>query len=604
MPTTVAEYLADALVARDISQVFSVVGGGAMYLNDALGHHPGLRVLYNHHEQASAIAAEAYARVSNRIAAVCVTSGPGGTNALTGCLCGYMGSIPMLIISGQVRRPYTVRHTGLPLRTIGEQEFDIVQVAEGMTKYCVMIDDPQTIRYHLEKALYLATYGRPGPVWLDIPLDVQNAVIEPANLSGYTPVPADASLPPAQIDPTILAQVIRRIKAAIRPVLFCGLGIRLSGAYDRFLALVDALNIPVVTGMSTVDYLPNDHPLYAGRSGATGDRAGNFAVQTCDLLLSIGSRLSLKQTGYATESWAPKAYKIVNDIDKAELQKEHLRIDLPIWANAATLVDAVLASSAAVALRPEVASWRNQCRKWRERYPVVTPDSFANASDGLNAYAVISTLAKYLPQHGIVVTSAGTTRVMAAQAFAFKPYQRMISNPPTAPMGYCLPGGIGALTASGDVTVAVLTSEGGLQMNLQELQTIAHHRMPLKLFIVNNGGYHALRLTQRRFFGDSPFVGIGSDSGDLSFPRLELIARAYGFPYQATSTLNTLDSVVRDAFAQNGAVMTEFICSPTQQIEPKASSRHDSNGNIVSAPLDDMAPFLDRDELAAAVNGL
>jgi acetolactate synthase-1/2/3 large subunit len=575
------------------------VGGGAMYLNHALGRHPGLRVSYNHHEQACAIAAEAYARLCNRIAAVCVTSGPGGTNALTGVLCGYMGSIPMLIVSGQVRIPFTVHGSGLRVRTLGEQEFDIVRVAKPMTKYCVMVEEPADVRYHLEKAIYLAHAGRPGPVWLDLPLDVQNAVIESDELEGYVPVPADADLPSDVIDEVIWDAILEKLNRAKRPVVFCGLGIRLAGAYEDFLHLIELLNIPVVTGMSTVDYLPNDHRLYAGRSGSTGDRAGNFAVQNADVLLSIGSRLSLKQTGYNTKTWAAKAFKIMVDVDRGELEKPYLGIDLPVWSNAGVFIKTLIQLAERVHLQPELEAWRERCRGWVQRYPVVLPKHYQTDDGKANVYAFYNELSAVMREGDILVATSGSSRVVGRQALSLKKSQRFIVNHPTSPMGYCLPAAFGACLANRSQPTFLCTGEGGIQMNLQELQTIRHHNLPIRIMVINNDGYHSIRMTQRAFFPGQGHVGIGKDSGDLSFPSLKMIAEAYGIPYLCCPSNAQLRPTLVLIYEHKGPVICEVICTTRQGVEPKASSRRNDQGALVSAPLEDMSPFLGREELMA-----
>jgi len=595
----VSEYIADFLASHGITQVFSVVGGGAMYLNDALGHHPGLSVLYNHHEQASAIAAEAYARLTNRIAAVCVTSGPGGTNAITGCLCGYMGSIPMLILSGQVRYPFTVRASGLPLRTVGEQEFDICRVVEPMTKYCEMVTDASQIRMCLEKALFLATHGRPGPCWLDLPLDVQNARIEPSTLLAFNPLSCAEEMPPP-VQPQLVEQILERVSRAQRPVLYVGMGVRLAGAFGDFEELAGRLGIPVVTGMSSVDFMPNDHPLYAGRAGATGDRAGNFAVQNSDLILAIGNRLSLKHTGYNLESWARAAFRIVCDIDRYELQRPSLRIDLPIWADAGELIRKL---NQALQLAPLVGnshqSWIDQCHKWVQRYPVVTEQYYRSIDGKANIYAFYDQLSKYLDEGDVVVTTAGTARVAGAQALRFKRHQRFIVNLTAAPMGYCLPAVIGICQALPNKPVTLVAADGGLQMNIQELQTIKHHRLPVRIIVINNDGYHSIRQTQSNFFSHHSRVGIGEESGDISFPELQQIAAAYDLPYLRCETNEALSNVLQELMALDGPVICEVVVTTSQATEPKSSSKRLDDGRMVSAPLEDMAPFLPREELEA-----
>jgi len=593
----VSEYIAGFLVDHGITQVFSVVGGGSMYLNDALGHHPGLSVLYNHHEQASAIAAEAYARLTNRIAAVCVTSGPGGTNAITGCLCGYMGSIPMLILSGQVRYPFTVRASGLPLRTVGEQEFDICRVVEPMTKYCEMVTDANQIRVHLEKALFLASHGRPGPCWLDLPLDVQNARIDPSELPAFDPLSCSDEIPPP-VQPQLVQQILERVSGAERPVLYVGMGVRLAGAFRDFEELVDRLGIPVVTGMSSVDCMPNDHPLYAGRAGATGDRAGNFAVQNSDLILAIGNRLSLKHTGYNLESWARAAFRIVCDIDRYELQRPNLRIDLPIWGDAGDLIRKLNQTIQLASPKGgEHQHWIERCSQWVQRYPVVTNKHYQSDEGKANIYAFYDQLSNYLDEGDVVVTTSGMSRVVGRQALILKQDQRFIVNHATSPMGYCVPASIGSCIGNEKERVFLVTGEGGLQMNLQELQTIKHHNLPIRIIVINNDGYHSIRQTQNNFFSHHSRVGIGEESGDLSFPELQRIAAAYDLPYLRCETNEALSSVLQELMAMNGPVICEVVVTTSQATEPKSSSKRLDDGRMVSAPLEDMAPFLPREEL-------
>ena len=327
MGKKVSDYIADYIAERGIRDVFTVTGGGAMHMNDSFGHHPVLKCTYHHHEQAAAMAAEAYARVDNQMAAVCVTSGPGAVNALTGVLCAWTDSIPMIVFSGQVRYDTTVRSSGLKLRTMGVQEYDITLSAAPMTKYAVMVERAEDIRYHLERALYLALHGRRGPVWLDVPLNVQGAVIEPEKLRRYDPG-EDADEIPEKISWETAARVLDRIMGSSRPVVFVGNGVRLSRGYASFRRLADLLGVPLVTGMSSVDAVETDHSLYVGRNGGTGDRAGNFAIQNCDLLLSLGSRQSFLQTGFYYQTWAREAYTILNDIDGEELKKPSLHVEI------------------------------------------------------------------------------------------------------------------------------------------------------------------------------------------------------------------------------------------------------------------------------------
>lgn len=608
MKQKVSNYIADYLAVYGIKDIFTVTGGGAMHLNDAFGHHPKLHCTYNHHEQASAMAAEAYARLDNRIAAVCVTSGPGAANAITGVLGGWMDSIPMLVISGQVRYATTVRSSGLKLRSMGVQEYDITPSVMPMTKYAVMITEPYDIRYHLERALYLASHGRPGPVWLDIPLDVQGAVVETEELRAYS-ADEDQDQLIWPIPSEIAGDILDRIETAKRPVLFPGNGVRLAGAIERFRELVRILGVPVVTGMSSVDAIESGDPLYVGRSGGTGSRPGNFAVQNSDVLLSIGSRQSFVQTGFQYESWAREAYTIVNDIDGEELKKPSLHVSLPVQGDAGDLIDKLLAEAKArgysekstVFSQQEGGNcgklWTDQCRLWKERYPVVLPEHYRTMETGCtNIYAFYGELSKVLPENRNLVVSVGTSRVAGSQAMYIKRGQRFITNPNTASMGFDLPAAIGVCVASGGKDVICVTGEGSLQMNLQELQTIMQNRFPVKLFVINNQGYHSIRQTQMGYFGE-PLVGVGPQSGDLSFPDLERLSDAYGFKYFECRQTEKLQEVISGVLEQPGAVICQIFVTKYQKTEPKTASKRLEDGTMFSAPLEDMYPFLSREEL-------
>lgn len=595
MKQRVSDFIADFLVDNGINNMFEVVGGGAMHLDDAFGHKEGLNVTYHHHEQAAAIAAEAYARLNNEMAGVCVTSGPGATNAITGCLCAYMGSIPMIVFSGQVRYPLTVRAQGLDLRTNGEQEYDICKSVKGMTKYCEMISDPYNIRYVLEKALFLAKAGRPGPVWIDVPLDVQSATIEIDDLKSFNYKDEGYDFKP-KFDKKVIADVIDKIKKAERPVLYCGMGVRLSDGYEKFMELVELLGIPVTTGMTTVDCIPNDHPLYAGRPGATGDRAGNFAVQNSDLFLSIGSRLSYKQTGYNTDTWARAAYKIMVDIDPEELKREYLNIDLPICADAYEFICAMLEQLKENPVQKKT-EWIEQCRKWVKDYPVVTPDKYEISDNRGSIYVFYKKLSEMLPDGSIYVTTSGNSRVVCRQAAIIKKNQRVITNHSTSPMGYCLPASIGTCIANDRKPVFLITGEGGFQMNIQELQTIKQNKLPIHIFVINNEGYHSIRMTQNNFFKNRTHVGIGEESGDLSFPDIHKIAKAYEFPYFESKNLQDLELALKGVLECDTYCICQIFVSKTQVTSPKASSKKMPDGSFKSAPLEDMAPFLPEDEL-------
>lgn len=586
MKQRVSDYIADFLVNNGITDVFTVTGGGAMYLNDSFGHHSGLCCTYNHHEQASAMAAEAYARIDNRIAAVCVTTGPGATNAITGVVGGWMDSIPMLVFSGQARYATTIHASGLKLRTRGIQEFDIIGSVSNMTKYCELVDDPMRIRFVLEKALFYAVEGRPGPCWLDIPLDVQGAVVETDELVGF-----DRPDQTDYVPDSVISAVLDRIRASSRPVLFVGNGVRLAGAHEKLLELAGKLNIPVVTGMSSVDAIASDHPLYVGRSGSTGDRAGNFAVQNSDLFFSIGSRLSFIQTGFNYESWARESYKIVNDIDDQELEKDSINADMKICCDCSVLIGMLL--SALTEPLEEKHDWTKRCREWKKKYPVVLEKHRMDPKP--NIYVFYDELTHRLGSDDRLVISVGTARVCGSQAAFITEGMRVIINPSTAAMGYCLPAAIGVCVASGRKKTYLATGEGSFQMNIQELQTIVQNKLPIAIFILNNQGYHSIRMTQKSYFGE-PLVGVGEESGDLSFPDAGRIATAYGLDFCRCEKKEELSAAIDWVMQKDSACICEIMLSADQIVEPKAASKRTDDGKMVSRPLEDMAPFLPREE--------
>lgn len=853
MKIKLANYISETLVANGITQNFSVTGGGAMHLNDAFGHQKGMHTLYQHHEQACAMAAESYARIYNRPALVCVTSGPGGTNAITGVLGAWLDSIPMLIISGQVRYDNTARwaeeQNGTRLRAMGDQEFDITKSIDCMTKYSEMLTDPYRVRYALEKCIYLSQTGRPGPCWLDIPVDIQGKYIETDELIGFDPVdyaaggdgwatspdattrsdayprcrnafarspyeanavdhttvtdaaagtpaasgsaaaptspatvateayaaahriPADADTSKREaavplVDPQQVQLILEKIRASRRPIFYTGNGIRIAGAESLFLEVAHRLNIPVVVGWNGPDIIPSDDPLYVGRPGGRGDRPGNLAVQNADLILSIGSRLNIRQVGYDFKSWARDAYVIVNDIDADELRKPSVHCDLAVHADARQLLQCllrelhvlghtpahplfqggegllrddalrvchtelarqdVLAENAvaqtltatvaeanaqaaqmsteadgqantqtpAEALSSDAAtvnkettlagprlSWLATCAFYRDNYPTILPEYLAPSDPTLspkdpasfaNVYALIKEVSDQAAPGQVTVVGNGSPCVAGGQAYRIKPGTRFISQDGVASMGYGLPAAIGAAVAvhasvdatpcggadaslpretadanAGDAQqdhdysalaadpsfhesaddrlaaelrdpywtgrdehypayekhdILVLTGDGSIQMNLQELQTIISHQLPIKIFVINNGGYHSIRQTQTNLFRGEPLVGIGVDSGmggvqDLSFPDMEKIAHAYGFPFIRAHHNEELHDAVAKTLATDGPAICEIMVTLTQQFLPKSAAKRLPDGSIISPPLEDLAPYLPDEEM-------
>ena len=641
MKIKVSNYIAGKLVEAGINQVFTVTGGGAMHLNDALGHQEGLHCLYQHHEQACAIAAEAYARIHNKIGALCVTTGPGGTNAITGVVGGWLDSIPMLVLSGQVRYDTTARWSGVGIRAMGDQEFDIVKSIDCMTKYSEMVIDPLRIRYCLEKAIYLSYSGRPGPTWLDIPLDVQGAYVDTDDLVGFDaadyeaggtgwaePSPAHAipedyagkgehrQVLPKPVSKELAREIIEKIRNAKRPVLYAGNGIRIAGAFDAFMEVADGLGIPAVVGWNANDCMYDDCPWYVGRPGNMGDRPGNLAVQNSDLVFSVGSRLSIRQVGYNYKTWAREAYVIMNDVDPEELKKPSVHVDMPIHADAKDLMETM-----AAVLREEYdkkpvfdggeglpgMTWSETCRMYREKYPTIRKEQLKpDPTREANVYAVVEALSSRLSEDQITVVGNGSACVVGGHAYIMKKGQRFLSNSAIASMGYDLPAAIGACMAAHDPEfegdgysqhdIILLTGEGSIQMNLQELQTIIHHKMPIKIFLINNGGYHSIRQTQRNFFGE-PLVGIGVDSHDLSFPDMGKLAPAYGYPYVAAYHNEELPDAVEKTLTMEGPAICELFVTTDQNFEPKSSAKRLPDGTLVSPPLEDLSPFLPDEEM-------
>lgn len=593
MRVKISDYIADFLVKHGITEIFTVVGGGAMHMNDSFGHHPEIKCIYNHHEQASAIAAEAYYRVDNKMAAVCVTSGPGAINALNGVAGAYMDSIPMLVLSGQVKSGLTVRHSGLQLRTLGNQEFDIVSALGNMTKYSEMVMDAKKIRYCLEKALYIAKYGRPGPCWLDIPLDIQGTYIDTEELEGYE-TETDANILHEDDLGNLTKEAAKRLAQAKRPIIYAGNGIRISKAVEIFKKLIDKLGIPVVTCWDSIDLIETENEYYAGRGGTMGDRAGNFAVQNSDFLLCIGSRLNIYQVGYDVKTWARDAYVVDVDIDAEELKKPTIRVDLPICADAAEFMKELF-KIVSPNNKTCYTEWVRQCQKWKKSYSVIQKKHYMNEGV-VNIYAFIDRLSRKLPEDSITVVANGSASVVGSQTYYIGKGQRFIMNCGLSSMGYDLPAAIGACVAAGKKEIVCIAGDGSIQMNIQELQTIVTNQLPVKIFVINNEGYHQIRQTQNNVFHNG-LVGVGPESGDLGFPDFEKLASAYGIPYCRTCNNYELDERIESVLASKTFFLCEVICSTTQMFEPKSATKKLEDGTLVSPPLEDMAPFLSREEL-------
>lgn len=606
----VADVIAQTLVAGGVTDMFMLTGGGAMHLNDAFGRVEGLKRHFNHHEQASAIAAESYARLSGRMAAVNVTTGPGGVNALNGVYGAYVDSIPMIIVSGQVKRETFAPNFALALRQLGDQEVDIVGMVRGITKYAVVLDRPEDVLRIVGKALWLARRGRAGPVWIDVPIDVQGAVVEVEALDAFDPsslsrdgeaantAAEEAALVGAALGAEVAA-MLGEFCAAERPLVLVGSGIRLSDTHARFLDFIERIGAPVVTGWNAHDAVPNAHPLYAGRPGTVGDRAGNFAVQSADYLLVLGSRLNIRQISYNWRSFASGARIAMVDIDRAELAKPTLALHRPIHADLRDFFAAAAAIPLAVGQESARAAFVARCRDRSEQFPVVLDDYWATPAP-VNPYCFTQALFDALEVGDVVVCGDGTACVTTFQAANLKPGQRLYTNSGCASMGYDLPAAIGAVHAGVARRIICLAGDGSIMMNLQELQTIAGERLPIKIFVLNNDGYHSIRQTQQNYFADN-IVGCGPDSG-LSFPDFVKVAAAFGLATSRVDTHAALAGAIGAAIAGDGPSLCEVIIDKEQGFAPKLASRRLDDGTMVSPALHDMAPFLPRDVLAAALD--
>jgi len=580
MKIRVADYIAGFLADKGINHVFSVVGGGAMYLNNAFVKESRIKKVYNHHEQACAIAAESYSRINNKMAAVCVTSGPGGTNALTGVLCAWQDSLPVFFVSGQVRYDITVESTGLDLRQFGEQEYYIVRSVSPMTKYAVMISDANTIRYHLEKAFYLATNGRRGPVWIDVPLNIQGQIVETDDLIGYSP----ESLANNE---TNIEEIVSFIEKAKKPVIIAGSGIRTSGSLVQFSKLAKRLNIPVICPTSTVDYFTYDEEFYYGMFGSFGGRAGNFIVQNADLLLVFGARLSFKQIGFNYKEFSPYSKKVVIDADEEELKKNTVYIDLPIHSDVADVIN--LLSEEKITTKPETDKWIEYCKFLKNEFP---QNEYENV-DYITARYFSNKFWNLANEGTIVVLGNNTAAVSMLQCGIQKKDQRLFGNVNCGTMGYDLPAAIGASVASGS-EVFCATGEGSMQMNLQELQTMVYNDLPIKIIVFDNNMYQAIVQTHKNFFG-GVLAGCTNDSG-ISFPSLKKIADAYDFGYKAISKATEIEEAVKWIIGFKGRAILDLIQVEADPIVPKLSSKRLENGDMISPSIDDMAPFLSREK--------
>lgn len=604
----VADYIAQRCVEAGAKHVFLVTGGGAMHLNDAFGRNKKLEPVCFHHEQAAAIAAESYYRLSNRLAVLNVTTGPGGINALNGVYGAYVDSLGMLVISGQVKRETYLKNYPIPLRQLGDQEVDIVSMARPAVKYATVLQDPEQVKKVMDIAVFLATNGRPGPVWVDVPVDVQGALIDPSKINGFDgsveslinniDVSANTKQelkqdPFKNLDKEI-EEILQKLKHSKRPVIFVGNGVRISGMHKEFLNIVNILKIPVVTGWNAHDTLTNDNPYYAGKPGTVGDRAGNFSVQNADFLLVLGCRLNIRQVSYNWKSFASKAWVAMVDVDQAELDKPTLNIDLKIVSNLNNFIPQMLNYLRKYQVNKQHAAYMKWCNERVNKYPTVLRE-YKVDQEKLNPYVLIEELFATLDSNDIVITGNGSACVIGFQAAKLKSGQRLYTNSGNASMGYDLPAAIGACLTNEKKRIICLAGDGSLMMNIQELQTLVGYKLPVKIIILNNDGYHSIRQTQEAYFSDS-LIGIGPDTG-VTMPNFISVGRSFGIDSKRISTPTEIkDSLVWLLKSNDEPAILEVVLDINQTFSPKLASRKLADGTMISPELDDMAPFLSREE--------
>jgi acetolactate synthase-1/2/3 large subunit len=586
----VSDLVISYIASLGVRHVFMLPGGGSMHLVDSLGHAPELTYVVNLHEQACAVAAEAYAQYTNHLGVALVTTGPGGTNTVTGVAAAWLDSTPCLFLSGQVKREDLKSGSGV--RQFGFQEIDIVEMVRGITKYAVTVTEPAEILYELQKAVHLATTGRPGPVWVDIPLDVQGAAVDEVTLRRFRP---DAS-PASDALPGQVGEAIRLLNGARRPVVLVGNGVRLAKAEEDLRRALALIGVPVLTTWKALDLIRDDDPLYCGRPGAIGQRGANFAQQTADWILTLGARLDLGQTGYSHENFAPRAKKVIVDVDPAEIRKLRTEIAVPIAADAGDFLRELNRQSVNVAPVSR-AAWVRQCRDWTARYPVLLPD-YWSYSDGVSLYVLVEVISELLEDGDLFVPgSSGACSEVSMQAFQMRRNVRVLNSQGIGAMGMGIPAVIGACLAAGGRRTVSMDGDGGFWMNIQDLETVRRLNLPAKLFVLNNNGYGSIRATQTSHFGGF-MVGSGPDSG-LTLPDVGRVCSAFGVEVFRLTNHEDIRARVREVLQRPGPAVCEVMVSPQQATSPRLASQRLPDGRMASKPLEDLWPYLDRDELHA-----
>ena len=585
-----SDYIAKRLKEHGVEHFFMVSGGGAMHLNDSLGQ--AITYTANHHEQACAIAAEGYARVNQKLAVVNVTTGPGGLNCLNGVFGQWTDSVPVLYISGQVKYSTTMASCPeIPLRQLGDQEVDIISCVKPLTKYAKMVTEPNEIKYHLDRAIYEATTGRFGPVWLDIPINIQASLIDENELKEF--VPPQKLQYECDID-----EVINKLKSAKRPLIVAGNGIHCAKQENNFTDFIEGLNIPVVTTFNGVDLIPTEHKNFCGRIGTVGQRAGNFNLQNADVILFLGTRNNIRQASYNWENFAKNAFKMVVDIDKAELDKPLVKPDLAIYCDLTEFLPRLLNRKSEL-VSAKNSEWLKFCKNLFLKYSFEHTKEYQSKDSVINVYDFVHSLSKAMQENDILIAANGSACVCAHQVFEIKQGERVFWNSGDASMGYGLPAAIGACYEANTRNVVCLEGDGSIMMNIQELQTIAYNKLPIKLFVINNQGYSSIRQTQRNFFSGR-MTGSGDDSG-VSVPNFVEVGKAFGLKTKRIENPKTMEKEIEEVLAADGAVLCEVIAEKEYAFLPKLSARKLDDGTMVSPSLEDMFPFLDREEFEGNV---
>lgn len=589
-----SDYVAEFVANAGVQHIFMLTGGGCMHLTDSVGRNPRIEYVCCLHEQACAFAAEAYAEYTNGLGVALVTTGPGGTNTMTGLAAAWLESASCLFISGQAKRADLIGSSGV--RSMGQQEVDIVSIVRPITKYAKTIQEPETIRYELEKAVYLATHGRRGPVWMDIPLDVQATTIDEKDLQGFDPWSEAPASEPLRLGQQV-SQVIELLNRSERPVLFLGNGARSAHGRGLVATLVETLRIPVLTTWKFIDALPDDGEFYAGRPGTVGQRGANFTQQNSDCLLILGARLDRPQTAFSYQNFARSATKILVDLDPHEIAKFDMRIDVPVCADAADFIAVFLRQSDKL-VKKDRSCWLKRTKAWQKKYPVVLPEYWENAKGVVSTYVLIDVLSDELSADDLIVPgSSGPCSEILMQAFRVKSGQRIVNSNSLGAMGTGLPASIGACLASGRKRTTCVNGDGGFQLNIQELETVRRLNLPIKYFVLCNGGYASIMATQRNYF-QGHFTG-SEPSSHLTLPNITRVAAAYGIPTAHLRDHSDIRNQVRAVLSAPGPTVCAVDVSPEERTSPRVTSMVRPDGTFVSKPMEDMWPFLEREEFRA-----